>query len=157
MDNLRKYVQNNSGGVVQTFTAKVTELNENEQTLTVEHDKIKTFDVRLKAIVESTESEIIIYPTIGSYVTVGILYNDEKEVFVVQYSEIDKIQIKIDKAEFVITKDGFLIKKENENLLSVLQDFVTEVSKIIVVQGTSPNVPALTQISNRFKTILNDV
>lgn len=60
------------------------------------------------------------------------------------------------------TKDGlefildtkFTIKNTSTSLLAELKALVTEVSKIIVVQGTSPNVGALTTIKTNLDNLL---
>jgi len=68
----------------------------------------------------------------------------------------------IAKDDVVFTKDGlefkldtkFTIKNTSTSLLAELKALVTEVSKIIVVQGTSPNVGALTTIKTNLDNLL---
>ncbi len=50
--------------------------------------------------------------------------------------------------------DKFKIEAGNKNLLNELESFITEVSKIVVVQGVGPNVGELLKIKSNLKTLL---
>lgn len=50
--------------------------------------------------------------------------------------------------------DGLYIAAQNETLREVMNDFIDEVKKIIVVHGTTPNVPILEQIKQRLNKVL---
>jgi hypothetical protein len=54
----------------------------------------------------------------------------------------------------VNVSDTIEVNGGGENLKAVLSEFIDEVAKIIVIQGTSPNVPALTNIKTRLSKIL---
>lgn len=79
----------------------------------------------------------------------------ETDGFVGMYSDIEKVTFSdVSGFECVIEKGTISMKNKTESLQKILLDFITEVSKIIVVQGTSPNVPVLQQISQRVKNLL---
>ena len=92
--------------------------------------------VRKRAAVGSDKG-IIITPAVGSSVIVSRI-GESDELFVEMFSELESINITVG----------------SENLYKVLSDFIKEVQKIIVVQGTSPNVPELEQINQRLNKIL---
>lgn len=50
--------------------------------------------------------------------------------------------------------DGLYVAAQNETLREVLTDLIDEVKKIIVVHGTTPNVPVLEQIKQRLNKVL---
>lgn len=126
-----------------------------EFTCDVEFDDHPTrYDVRLTAVNDKLDNYTVVYPKPGSKVLVGIIESMETDAVLLNCSEIDSVVTKIGEAQWVIDKNGCLLQKGNENLQQVLSDFIVEVQKIIVVQGTSPNVPALTDINNRLKKIL---
>jgi hypothetical protein len=92
--------------------------------------------VRKRAAIGANKG-VVITPVKGSSVIVSRI-GESDELFVEMFSEIEHINVTVG----------------NENLYAVLSDFIKEVQKIIVVQGTSPNVPTLTQINQRLNKIL---
>ncbi len=57
--------------------------------------------------------------------------------------------------ELVIKEAGFVLKKDGEDLRTVLNDMIDEISKIFVVYGVSINVGAMTAIKQRLNIILS--
>ncbi|MDR3287083.1 MAG: hypothetical protein LBT27_06545 [Prevotellaceae bacterium] len=124
-------------------------------TCTVKIDELLITDVRLRAVINNENEQLLITPKTGSYVLIVDLSGGEyRNLAAIGYSEIDKIYLKISETEITANKDGFKIENKGENLFKVLSDFITEVTKIIVIQGTSPNVAALNQITQRLNKIL---
>ncbi|MDR2652191.1 MAG: hypothetical protein LBC68_07750 [Prevotellaceae bacterium] len=135
------------------FTAQVESVS--GETCTVKLDELLITDVRLRAVINDNAEKILITPKAGSYVLIVDLSGGEyRNLAVVSYSEIENISITINKALSTMDKDGFKIESQNENLFTVISDLIGEVQKIIVVQGTSPDVPALEQIRQRLNKIL---
>jgi hypothetical protein len=144
-----------AGGSVQKcsiFTAQVESVN--NSTCTVKLDELSISDVRLRAVVNGNNEQVLIKPKKGSYVLVADMLGDFRQLVVVGHSEVEEINVRIDNAELTMNKNGFILNNQGESLNDVLADFITEVTKIIVVQGTSPNVPALEAIKQRLNTIL---
>ena len=129
--------------------------NVNESTCDIEQTYAPTlFDVRLNAVIDTLESYVTVIPKEGSYVLYGILENMEHEAAVLACSEVEKYIIKIGDTQQEITTEGTKINGGGENLKNVLNDLIAEIEKIIVVVGTSPNVPALEAIKLRLNKIL---
>lgn len=111
-------------------------------------------DVRFHSVIdEELSSKFKIVPKVGSEVLCAIIENDVSEAFLLACSEIEKVYVKIEDLLFEIEKNGVRITNKGENLKSVLNEFqdefgklCTEVSKIVVPDGVSPNVPAITLI-----------
>ena len=109
------------------------------ETCTVKIDTLTVEDVRLRAVINGNNEKILITPKVGSYVLVADLSGgNHRDMAVVSFSEVENINV----------------EAGGENIFTVLSDFITEVAKIIVVQGTSPNVTALEQIKQRLNKIL---
>ena len=126
-----------------------------ESTCTVERQDAPSFyDVRLNAIDDDLESCFTVYPAEGSEVLVAIIENMKTEAVVIRCSEVQKVKAKIGTTELEINADGFRFGRGNEDLKAAIGDLVAEIQKIIVVQGTGPNVAALTGIKNRINQIL---
>lgn len=138
-----------------SFNAKVTEVDRESMSCTLEVDGIEKFDVRLQAVIDRQKNMFLLVPIVGSSVLVLMINGDPKNLAVVSTSEVEEVCAIIGESQFAITTEGILIAKGDENLATILTDLVAEVQKIIVVQGTSPNKVALSKISERFKQVLN--
>jgi len=139
----------------QMFVGKVKDVDKENDTCTIEREnRPKLFDVRLNAVVDQLSDKLIIYPKSGSYVLCSQIGGDQTETSIIKYSEIDSLEISRATIKVALDQEGIVIEGHNENLKNVLSDFIGEISKIIVVNGTSPNVPALEQINNRLIKIL---
>ncbi|MFV0505889.1 MAG: hypothetical protein ACK5L5_04150 [Bacteroidales bacterium] len=111
-------------------------------------------DVRLLAIEDEISNYTIVYPQVGSLVLVGIIEDNRTDAAIIKCSEIDCTVVTIGETSWTIDKDGCSLQGKGESLVDVLSDIITEIKKIIVVQGTSPDLPALTEIDGRLKKIL---
>lgn len=95
------------------------------------------------------------YPSVGSYVTIGIVGS---RWYLVGCSEIDKVSCIVGTTKFEVSNNGVLIKKGNETLKSVLISLVSELqlsfSQINAVIGVPANTPnyqtILTKINSLF-------
>lgn len=74
--------------------------------------------------------------------------------FLVEADELEEFVFKSGKSEMTIKDEGFIIKYEGESLKKVFNDMIDEINKIIVINGTSINVPAMVAIKQRLNTIL---
>lgn len=150
------------------FIATVTQVNKTDKTVSViDNDELDYDDVRLTSVINDKNS-VVQYPVLGSTVLVCKIGNDDNTLFVSAMSEVDSIAGTIATTEFNIDKEGFELKRNEENLKTVLNDQITEfgklcdeVSKIVVMQGTSPNVAAITairlQVTTEIKQRLNTI
>lgn len=127
-------------------------------------------DVRLTASAteeQTDEDKICLFPRVNSIVAIGFL--DSNEAVLVLASEIDKVEIKIgdsvltidknkyhlnaNKIEFKSVEDTMLrasifdmANNDGISVKSIINRFIDEVKKIVVVTGVSPNVGALEAI-----------
>lgn len=113
---------------------------------------LEVFDVRLCA---SEESKSFVKPTVGSWVIIAPLQG-KYNYYIAAFSEVEETLTKTEKSTVRVNDNGLLLASQGENLQAVITDLIDEIAKIIVVQGTSPSVPALTKIKTRAKKILKD-
>jgi len=112
------------------------------------------YEVRLHAVDDTLNSFVRVYPKDGSYVIYALIDNSATDAVVIAVSEIDRTITRIGDTVHEITADGHTISKGADNMKGLLSDFITEVQKIIVVNGTSPDVAALEQIKGKFNNLL---
>ncbi len=140
---------------VQVMSGKVVSVDEAQAVCDVEIDRDLTlYDVRIRAVADGQDKGLIIVPAVGSYVLVGLINNDFRSAFVVLYSEVEKVIASIDQSGFEMTAEGFKVERNGENLARILSDMIDELNKIVVVQGNTINVAAMTVIKQRLNNVL---
>lgn len=120
------------------FVAEVVSVDEDARTCSVAVDGFRSDRVRLRGLSNDGEAQILIIPKEGSDIIVADVSGDRSRLVAVGWTEIEAVKI----------------DAGGENLSKVLSDFIDEVAKIIVIQGTTPNVAALQQIKQRLNKIL---
>ncbi|KAA6327236.1 hypothetical protein EZS27_023761 [termite gut metagenome] len=112
IDELRGKLRELSAGTTDTvFGGVVTEVNEEEFTCTVRRDDaVDYFDVRLRALVKGDLQGFAFIPKIESTVLVCRI-DSSNELFVCQYTEIDKVIFTGNDLELKIDTDNIDIKK----------------------------------------------
>ena len=94
-------------------------------------------DVRLNAIIDTLDSQFTIYPKIGSKVTIGRIDNTNN-MFIVKYSEIMKVTIKIGNQLFEMNNGKFTVKTGRISLKSILNDAFDQLEKAIITTPSGP-------------------
>lgn len=93
-------------------------------------------------------------PVIGCTCIIGIIGNEPGNSFLIYAEDLEEIEIKVGSSVLHVKKDGFILKQNSESLKTVLNDLIDELNKIVVIQGRSINVPAMTIIKQRLNKIL---
>lgn len=88
-ENIRKIASQTGAGTI--FTAEVKAVD--GETCSIDLDGLVLNDVRLRAVVNSENSKILVTPKIGSNVLVADMNGDKCSLAVIGYSEVDKIEI----------------------------------------------------------------
>lgn len=112
IDEIRKKFQSVYGGDRDTiFQGVVTEVNENEFTCTIRRDDaVDYFDVRLRGLVKSDLQGFAFIPKLKSIVLVCRIAGSN-ELFVCQYTEVDKVVFTDNDLELRIDTENIDIKK----------------------------------------------
>lgn len=123
-------------------------------------------DVRLNAIIDELDSQLTVYPKVGSEVVMGRIEGKDT-MFVIGVSEIDKVIIKISNQLFEF-KDGnvsinigdqvfemksgkFKITNGSVSLKSILNDGFEQLNKAIIM------TPSAGKFSTADKTVFTDL
>ena len=127
-------------------------------------DKLELFKVRLNAIETSITNQLCIKPKEGSKVLVGIIENIKTEAVILSCSEVEEFFVHIGSAILRVKENKVKITAGNEDLKDALVDLKAEVKKIsselqkvVVLYGTSPNLPALVAIDASLDLIENRI
>ncbi len=112
MEDVKTIIQEivSSGGKIQTYAAKVIKINKEENSNhenpeeaysvnVVRSDGAQINNVRLKASIQDKEQGVICIPKLNSWVFISIIETTETRAFISQYSEIDKIFLRIKSEE----------------------------------------------------------
>ncbi|MEG3977316.1 hypothetical protein QT970_22225, partial [Microcoleus sp. herbarium8] len=94
-------------------------------------------DVQLNAIIDDLESQLTVYPKVGSKVIIGRL-DDQDDMFVIRVSEIDKVTIKIDNQLFEMKDGKFTIQSGDVNLKSILNDAFAQLTQSVIMTPSGP-------------------
>lgn len=92
-------------------------------------------------------------PKRGTKCLIGIVSNSAN-AFLITAEEVEETIIVSGESQLTIKEDGFIIRQSNESLKTIFEDMIDEINKIIVINGTSINVAAMTAIKERLKTVL---
>lgn len=101
-------------------------------------DEPKIFDVRLTAIEDDHQTSVLITPKTGSYVTIGLL-NDEQESFITKYSEIKKIELSA--SDQIIFNDGDSTTLKGQDTVEQLNKMSARIDMIIDAISNAKPVP----------------
>lgn len=93
-------------------------------------------------------------PKQGSKCLLGVIGNHSAFTFLIEAEEVQEMLVVSNETQLTVKEEGFILKKGDESLTDVLNDFIDEVNKIVVINGTTIDVPAVTLIKQRLNTIL---
>lgn len=150
---------------VDTFPGVVVSVDKDEGTCTVSVDELEFPDVQLSSIIDGNNQKFFLFPAVESSVLVSPINEDLHRLYVEAYSEIESLDLNIDKVRFQVDKDGFLLKKQNETLKKLMADLITAIKAMsfVVTTPSGPgatstlnNTAQFTAVENRFNQFLKD-
>ena len=152
ISEFQRLLKEQQKGVVnpQLIWAKVNAVNWNAKTMTAVSivDGLEYFNVLLGL------GSLYRKPTIGTKCLLGVLGNKAAATFLIEAEAFEEANFKSATTEFTIKETGFIVKQGNESLKTILNDLIDELNKIVVIQGRTIDVPAVTLIKNRLNTVL---
>ncbi|MRX70264.1 hypothetical protein SAMN06265349_101734 [Flavobacterium resistens] len=151
---------------VDTFPVTVISVNKTQGTCIVSDDEIEYTDVQLCSIIDGKENKFFLFPVVGSSVLVSPINEDLKRLYIETYSDIESLDLNIKAVQFKVSEKGFLLKKENETLKSLIAELITAVENMSFVVTTSAgagntttliNASQFSAVKEKFNQFLNDV
>jgi hypothetical protein len=116
-----------------TRTGKVISIDETARTCDVEFEDGVTAPIlgcRLNSIVSDYKDSVVLIPRKGSYVFVVSVGGRNEDVFVMGYSEIDKVLVKIGDTSVNMDRDGVVFNGGDNKGLVKVQNMVDWMSKV---------------------------
>lgn len=128
-------------------TVKSVDWEQKTMTATGLSDDLDYFDVLLGIGSEVRK------PKVGTKCLIALIGNSANAILI-EADQLEQFQIQVGTSKMIIKPEGIIVQKGGENLKVILNDMISEINKIIVINGTSINVPAMNAIKERLNTIL---
>lgn len=147
LSKIKKSIKNiaKDGSAAKVFTAKVKSVS--GETCDIEYDGALLTDVRLRAVINGKNSKMLITPKIDSYVLIMDMNGDYTNLVVLNYSEIDRIDIDVE-TDIIINggkNDGLVKIRELTEKLNDLKDWCkNHTHSNAVFKGTSETLGPIT-------------
>ena len=93
-------------------------------------------------------------PKAGTICLLGIEQNEAANTYLIDASEFEEIINTVGTTVMTTTPNGVRIERNGQNVFTCLSDMIDELNKIIVINGTTINVPAMQLIKQRLNTVL---
>lgn len=152
---------------VLTVRATVKSYDKAKRTCVAVLDNGTEIDDVLIQPISSYDKGIVIYPGVDSKVILEKIESQDMALKISSYTEIAEIEVDIDQFSVKWDKSGLKIGNQGEDLKTVLNDHMTkmeefmaqmsafaeEVSKVIVIVGTTVNIPAVVAIKAQVENI----
>lgn len=111
------------------FSAEVKSVNGDTCTLII--GSLELTDVRLRAVVNSENDKIVVTPKAGSRVLAADMSGGSyRDLVVLSYSEIEKVEVAIEQTTCTIDKDGIVMNGGNKGGLVNIDDLVAHINTI---------------------------
>lgn len=142
----------------QIFPAKVKSVS--GQTCNILIGELELSDVRLRAVINDKSDQVLITPKADSQVLVADLSAGQyRDLAVVTYSEIDKIEIKVDNMELMVSGGKISIKNASQNLYSLLGELIDAMSALTVstemgTSGTPVNAAQFSAVKTKLGQLM---
>lgn len=111
------------------FSADVKSVDGDTCTLII--GSLELTDVRLRAVVNSENDKIVVTPKAGSRVLAADMSGGSyRDLVVLSYSEIEKVEVVIEQTTCTIDKDGIVMNGGNNGGLVNIDDLVAHINAI---------------------------
>jgi hypothetical protein len=151
---------------VDTFPATVVSVDKTNGTCAIQTDGLELPDVQLSSIIDGSNKKFYLFPKVGSSVLVSPISEDLNRLYVESYGEIESVDLRIETVQFRVDADGFLLKKQNENLKKLIGDLIGAIEAMSftvatpdTLTGTTTlmtNLAEFSAIKVRFNQFLKD-
>jgi hypothetical protein len=144
---------------VTIFPATVLAVDEMEGTCTVNDGDIELYDVRLKALIDTSLQRVLVIPKVESSVLVANIGNSENAFLVLSVSEVQKIVGQIGTTKFDLDNGGCHLERNGQDLKVILNDLFDELaqSQVITPAGNGTFLPSTITNLIALKARLNQI
>jgi hypothetical protein len=87
-------------------------------------------EVMLRSVTDGSSAGVVVFPAVGSFVTVSILFNNRGVLYVSQYSEVEEILVTISSFKYRLNKDGMVFNDGTNGGLIIISKLQAEIAKL---------------------------
>lgn len=137
---------------IVTFAAEVLAVDEAKATIDCKplSGGAELLDVRIKSTIDEVETGIIVLPSVGSFVLLGLIGNNEDEALLLKCNEVDYIKIYIRENYLEYGLNGIFIDFEGRKLK--IDDI-----EVVFDDGANGGIAKVPALETEFNTIQNDI
>ena len=142
-----------------TIAVEVVSVDKAQGTCEVKDDELQ-YTVRLASVINDNAERFYLFPKEGSSVLIASIGEDENRYYVVAYSEIESVSLRIEETQLTIDKAGLHLQRGEVDLKSLLNELLTELKNAVIqtpsgVGNFSPsNVMKFEEINNKINELL---
>jgi len=148
-ESIRKIVR----GMVtpSIIPAEVTAFNSDDWTITCKIDNLEIDEIRVKSVINTDDTGILIEPKVGSKVLLGKIDGKAEALVVLKYDEIVKYRLIADLIEFNGDDYSVVKAEELQQILTINKTFIDAFKNILSVPINEPGNGS----PSAFQTALN--
>jgi hypothetical protein len=138
---IRKIVASESSPTTKmpVFLAKVVQVHDETCDVEIDETDVVLTDVNLRAVEDGNDSKIVIKPAVGSYVQVLDKSGEFTDLLVLQYSQIERIEINCDNVVFNDGTLGMVLSDKLTNKLNDLENDLNALKTVFSNWAITPN------------------
>jgi len=135
----------------EIFTGVVTAFDANDWTLTCKVDGLELDGIRVKSVINTNVTGILVEPKIGTQVLLAKIENKKEALVVLQFDEIVKYQLNADKIEFNGDTYSIVKAEELQQIMATNKAFIDALKTVLSTPIPEPGNGA----PSAFQTALN--
>ena len=138
-----------------TIAVEVLSVDKGNGTCVVKDDELQ-YTVRLASVINDNAERFYLFPKVGSSVLIASIGEDENRYYVVAYSEIESVSLRIEDTQLTIDKAGIHLQRGEVDFKSLLN----ELKAAIIQTPSGPgnfapnNVAKFDEINNKINELL---
>lgn len=142
-----------------TIAVEVVSVDKTQGTCVVKDDGLE-YIVRLASVINDNTERFYLFPKVGSSVLIASIGEDENRYYVVAYSEIESVSLRIENTQLTIDKAGVHLQRGEVDFKSLLNELLNELKTAVIqtpagVGNFSPNNMAkFDEINNKINELL---
>ena len=142
-----------------TIAVEVLSVDKAQGTCVVKEDELQ-YTVRLASVINDNAERFYLFPKVGSSVLIASIGEDDNRYYVVAYSEIESVSLRIEGTQLVIDKKGVHLQRGEVDFKSLLNELLNELKTAVVQTPAGPgnfapnNVAKFEEINNKINQLL---
>ena len=142
-----------------TIAVEVLSVDKAQGTCVVKDDELQ-YTVRLASVINDNTERFYLFPKVGSSVLIASIGEDDNRYYVVAYSEIESVSLRIEGTQLVIDKKGVHLQRGEVDFKSLLNELLNELKTAVIQTPAGPgnfapnNVAKFEEINNKINELL---